>query len=115
MEEILSNLTKKELIDIIINTNNVIDNKDVIPNHIQTILNKKTNEINNNNSNSNSNSNKEKRQFDMSKYRQRHIALQVQYDGANYIGFASQSGNTIINIIIMIMIINVNYIHRSNR
>jgi len=111
MEEILSNLTKKELIDIIINTNNVIDNKDVIPNHIQTILNKKTNEINN----SNSNSNKEKRQFDMSKYRQRHIALQVQYDGANYIGFASQSGNTIIIIIIIIMIINDNYIYRSNR
>eukprot|EP01038_Epipyxis_sp_PR26KG_P008723 gene8723-11785_t len=30
--------------------------------------------------------------FDMSKYRQRQIAMQVQYDGSSYYGFASQAG-----------------------
>ena len=28
--------------------------------------------------------------FDMNNYRQRHIALQIQYDGGAYFGFASQ-------------------------
>jgi tRNA pseudouridine38/39 synthase len=36
-------------------------------------------------------SRKTQRVFDMSKYRQRHIALHVQYDGGNYFGFASQA------------------------
>ena len=31
------------------------------------------------------------RMFDMSKYRQRHIALQVQYEGGAYFGFAAQA------------------------
>jgi hypothetical protein len=30
------------------------------------------------------------RPFDMSKYRTRHIALKLQYDGSKYLGFASQ-------------------------
>ena len=29
--------------------------------------------------------------FDMNKYRQRHIALHLQYDGGSYFGFASQT------------------------
>eukprot|EP00981_Chlorochromonas_danica_P008970 scaffold2383_cov189-Ochromonas_danica.AAC.2 len=33
---------------------------------------------------------KQKKSFDMSQYRQRHIALQIQYDGTAYYGFASQ-------------------------
>ncbi len=32
--------------------------------------------------------------FDMNKYRQRHIALQVQYEGGAYHGFASQEGRS---------------------
>lgn len=112
MEEKLSSLTKKELIDIIINASKVIDNEDIIQKHIQSILSKKANEKNNNihnsnkNDNNNSNCIKEKRQFDMSKYRQRHIALQIQYDGANYIGFASQSGITVIVIIVIIIYVD---------
>ena len=44
----------------------------------------------------NSNKKKQKPQkvFDMNKYRQRHIALQVQYDGGAYHGFASQEGRS---------------------
>lgn len=33
---------------------------------------------------------KNKKEFDMSRYHQRHIALQIQYDGGPYYGFASQ-------------------------
>ena len=32
--------------------------------------------------------------FDMSQYRQRHIALQLQYEGEPYFGFASQTGES---------------------
>jgi hypothetical protein len=105
MEESLSKLSKKELIDVIVHLNNIDSNKDLIQNYINTMIKKKGND-NINDDNSNHNKKKEKRQFDMSKYRQRHIALQVQYDGINYIGFASQSGILllIINIISMIII-----------
>ncbi len=35
---------------------------------------------------------KGKKEFDMQRYRQRHIAMQVQYEGEHYYGFTSQSG-----------------------
>ena len=35
---------------------------------------------------------KVKNEFDMSRYRQRHIALQLQYEGGSYYGFAAQNG-----------------------
>ena len=92
MEETLNKLTKKELIDLIIKLNDSNDsNKGIVDSVITTIAAKKGNDaMNDDNDNSKK---KVKRQFDMSKYRQRHIALQVQYDGCNYIGFASQSGH----------------------
>ena len=34
---------------------------------------------------------KEKRAFDMSRYRQHHVAMEFQYDGGAYFGFASQA------------------------
>ena len=34
---------------------------------------------------------KEHKAFDMSKYRQRHLAFHVQYDGSPYFGFAEQN------------------------
>jgi len=35
---------------------------------------------------------KKSKEFDMSKYRQRNVAMQVQYEGGPYFGFASQAG-----------------------
>lgn len=37
---------------------------------------------------------KQQKVFDMNKYRQRHIALQVQYEGGAFHGFASQEGRS---------------------
>ena len=36
---------------------------------------------------------KEKKPFDMSRYHQRHVAMQIQYDGGPYHGFAAQAGD----------------------
>lgn len=99
MENQLSKLTKKDLIDIIVKLNESDINKDVIGNLINEIMSKKDNDTTMNDNNNNDDKKKEKRQFDMSKYRQRHIALQVQYDGVNYIGFASQAGILLLTII----------------
>ena len=35
---------------------------------------------------------KPKKEFDMQRYRQRHIAMQIQYEGEHYFGFTSQTG-----------------------
>ena len=35
---------------------------------------------------------KESKPFDMSRYNQRHVAMQVQYEGGPYLGFAAQGG-----------------------
>lgn len=99
MENQLSKLTKKDLINIIVKLNESDINKDVIGNLINEIMSKKDNDTTMNDNNNNDDKKKEKRQFDMSKYRQRHIALQVQYDGVNYIGFASQAGILLLTII----------------
>ena len=37
-------------------------------------------------------SKKPKKEFDMDRYRKRHIALQIQYEGEHYYGFTSQAG-----------------------
>lgn len=37
-------------------------------------------------------SKKQKKEFDMKRFRQRHVAIQLQYEGGPYFGFASQSG-----------------------
>jgi hypothetical protein len=36
---------------------------------------------------------KEKREFDMSNYKQRHVAIRIMYDGREYAGFAAQDEN----------------------
>lgn len=88
MKESLDKLSKEQLIDLLVSlaskneeNSNIINEKINEHNHtLKTVM--KTNKK----------KDKPIKAFDISKYRQRNIAIQLQYEGGDYYGFASQTG-----------------------
>lgn len=87
LEQILSGLTKDSLVGIILEVGKILGDsgdetlKTIVGNHVKGLAPKRKFE-----------KKKPPRPIDFNKFRHRHVAIQLQYDGTRYFGFASQAG-----------------------